>query len=414
MDLRLLGSRARTASIQLATAAPSVKNRFLACAADSLMSSVVEIVRANDLDMKQGQSRGLSSAMLDRLRLDQERIAGMAGSLKELIELPDPVGGIEGVQRRPNGLLVGRQRIPLGVIGIIYEARPNVTSDAASLCVKSGNAVLLKGGSEAFHSNMAIAEILRKALKESGLPEDAIQLIPSVDRDVVRQLIQLTDYLDLVIPRGGEGLIRYVTENARVPVVQHFKGVCHVYVHAEADLEKARNIAVNAKTQRPGVCNAAETLLVDASVASEFLPKVSQSLMDMKVELRGCPRTVELVPSAKPAVDADWHEEYLDLILSVRVVRDFEEALQHISEYGSQHTEAIITESEQTARQFRDRVQSSCVVINASTRFNDGNQLGLGAEIGISTTKLHAFGPMGLEELTTRKFVVQGTGQVRQ
>jgi len=414
MDLRLLGSRARAASIQLATAAPSVKNRFLACAADSLMSSVGDIVRANDLDMNQGESRGLSSAMLDRLRLDQDRIAGMAASLKELIELPDPVGGIEGVQRRPNGLLVGRQRIPLGVIGIIYEARPNVTSDAASLCVKSGNAVLLKGGSEAFHSNMAIAEILRKALKDSGLPEDAIQLIPSVDRDVVRQLIQLTDYLDLVIPRGGEGLIRYVTENARVPVVQHFKGVCHVYVHAEADLEKARNIAVNAKTQRPGVCNAAETLLVDASVASEFLPKVSQSLMDMKVELRGCPRTVELVPSAKPAVDADWHEEYLDLILSVRVVRDFEEALQHISEYGSQHTEAIITESEQTARQFRDRVQSSCVVINASTRFNDGNQLGLGAEIGISTTKLHAFGPMGLEELTTRKFVVQGTGQVRQ
>jgi glutamate-5-semialdehyde dehydrogenase len=316
--------------------------------------------------------------------------------------------------RRPNGLQVGRMRIPLGVIAIIYEARPNVTADAAVLCLKSGNAVILRGGSEAFHSNQAIGEVLRAACRESRLPEESIQVVQSKDRGMVYELLQLDNYIDLVIPRGGEELIASVTANSKVPVVKHFKGVCHVYVDSEASLEMAQRIAMNAKVQRPSVCNAMESLLVNRAVAPKFLPAVIAELRQAGVEIRGCEKTRALVSGIKAATEADWTTEYLDLVLSVRVVEDMDEAIDHIERYGSQHTEAIVTSNYARAREFIDRVNSSAVMVNASTRFNDGGELGLGAEIGISTSKIHAFGPMGLEELTTTKFVVLGDGQIRE
>jgi len=337
----------------------------------------------------------------------------MAEALREIIALSDPVGEISEMNVQPNGLQVGRMRIPLGVILMIYEARPNVTCDAAALCLKSGNAVILRGGSEALHANQAIAGLWQLALKESGLPEASVQLVPTTDRAAIDELLQLHEYIDLVIPRGGEGLIRRVVERSKIPVIQHYKGVCHLYVDEGADLGMAEKLTLNSKVQRPSVCNALETLLVHQAVASVFLPRVVATLHKAGVSVRGCEQTRRVVPDVVPASEADWSEEYLNLTLSVKVVTDMNQAIAHIQRYGSLHTETIVTESFSNAQAFLRLVNSSCVLVNASTRFNDGSQLGLGAEIGISTSKLHAFGPMGLRELTTRKFIVLGQGQIR-
>jgi glutamate-5-semialdehyde dehydrogenase len=338
----------------------------------------------------------------------------MAKGLRDIGALPDPVHEIVKMWRRPNGLQVGRMRIPLGVIGIIYEARPNVTADAAALCLKSGNAVILRGGSEAHFSNQAIGEILRQACAETRVPQDAVQMVPIRDHALINELLQLEDYIDLIIPRGGEELIRAVVAQSRIPVIKHYKGVCHVYVDKDASLEMAERICMNAKVQRPSVCNAVETLLVHEAIARRFLPAMIAKYQAAGVEIRGCEKTSALVPGIKRATEADWTTEYLDLILSVRIVRDLDEAIDHIERYGSEHTETIVTSNYERSREFIDRVNSSAVMVNASTRFNDGGELGLGAEIGISTSKIHAFGPMGLEELTTTKFVVLGDGQIRE
>jgi glutamate-5-semialdehyde dehydrogenase len=338
----------------------------------------------------------------------------MADGIEEVIALPDPVGEVLRMWRRPNGLQVGRMRIPLGVIGIIYESRPNVTADAAALCVKSGNAVVLRGGSEAIHSNTAIAGVLRDALSSAALPADAVSIIPQTDRAAIDAMLSAEEYIDLIIPRGGEGLIRSVAEKSRIPVIKHYKGVCHIFVDEDADIAQAVSICVNAKVQRPGVCNAMETLLVHEKAAGAFLPAVGAELLKRGVEIRGCPETVRILRQAKPAAEEDWGAEFLDLILAVRVVPSMDDAMEHIRRYGSLHTEAILTRDHSRAMRFLREVDSSLVLVNASTRFNDGFQLGLGAEIGISTTKIHAFGPMGLEELTTTKFIAFGDGQVRE
>jgi glutamate-5-semialdehyde dehydrogenase len=337
----------------------------------------------------------------------------MAEALREVAALPDPVGEVTGMWKRPNGLQVGRIRIPLGVIGFIYESRPNVTVDGASLCLKAGNAVILKGGSEAIRSNLILGQILGEALKETGLPAAAIQVIPTTEREATRILLQQEEDVDVIIPRGGEGLIRFVTDHSRIPVLRHYKGVCHVYVDEFADLGMAAEICFNAKVQRPAVCNAMETMLVHEGVADRFLPAMLKRFRDAGVEIRGCPKTLALMPEAKAAEPSDWPAEFLDLILAVKVVKGLDEALDHIETYGSNHTEAIVTNDYDRAQRFLHEVNSSVVLINASTRFNDGNQLGLGAEIGINTSKLHAFGPMGLAELTTQKFIVYGSGQIR-
>ncbi len=373
-----------------------------------------EILKENEKDLKNAYDMGLSSAMIDRLTLNEDRIKEMANGIMEVVSLPDPVGEVVKMWKRPNGLMVGRMRIPLGVIGFIYESRPNVTVDAASLCLKSGNAVILKGGSEAINSNMILVQILADALEKSGLPKKAVQMIPTTDREAVKVLISMDEYVDVIIPRGGEGLIRFVAENSKVPVLKHYKGVCHVYVDEHADLDMAQEICFNAKVQRPGVCNAMETMLVHKNIASEFLPKMLKRFQDAGVEIRGCEETLKIYPDAKPATEEDWPAEYLDLILAVKVVDNMDEALDHIERYGSNHTEAIVTNDYNNAQRFLSEVDSSVVLVNASTRFNDGNQLGLGAEIGINTSKLHAFGPMSLEELTTTKFIVYGNGQVRK
>jgi glutamate-5-semialdehyde dehydrogenase len=351
--------------------------------------------------------------MIDRLTLTETTIGGIARGLTEVATLPDPVGKIGSMSRRPNGLLVGRMRIPLGVIGIIYESRPNVTADAAALCLKSGNACILRGGSEAIHSNLAIAHILQEVLRDLALPETAIQVIAITDREAVYEMLQLEEFIDVIIPRGGEELIRAVVRDSKIPVIKHYKGVCHVFVDEGADFDMALRICMNAKTQRPGVCNAMETLLVHEAAAGTFLPLAAVKLREAGVAIRGCEKTRAILPEAETATEEDWYREYLDLILAVRVVGDLDEAIAHIEKYGSLHTEAIITENYGRAQRFLQEVNSSTVLVNASTRFNDGFELGLGAEIGISTTKLHAFGPMGLEELTTTKFIVYGNGQVR-
>jgi len=410
----LLGKKAREASRRLAQLSSDEKNRALLRMADRLLEQKELLLKENEKDLKQARKAGLSSALLDRVALNPDRIAAMAKGLKEVVALPDPVREIVKMWRRPNGLQVGKMRIPLGVIFIIYEARPNVTADAAALCLKSGNAVILRGGSEAHLSNRAIGTILSQACAETHVPQDAIQVVESRDRDLVNELLQLEEYIDLVIPRGGEELIRNVAANSRVPVIKHYKGVCHVYVDREASLEMAERICMNAKVQRPAVCNAMETLLVHEAIAPAFLPSMLAKLKEAGVEIRGCEKTQALVPNVEPANEADWTAEYLDLILSVRVVQDMDAAIDHIERYGSQHTETIVTSNYSKAREFLDRVNSSAVLVNASTRFNDGGELGLGAEIGISTSKIHAFGPMGLEELTTTKFVVFGDGQVRE
>ena len=389
------------------------KDAALDLMAKKLLGSKSDIIKANQKDLVIARAAGLSNALIDRLTLDEKTIISMAEGLKEVAALPDPVGEVTGMWKRPNGLQVGRVRIPLGVIGFIYESRPNVTVDAASLCLKSGNAVILKGGSEAINSNLVLAALLAEALQEAGLPPKAVQVIPSTDRDTVNILIGLDEYLDVIIPRGGEGLIRFVTERSKIPVLKHYKGVCHVYVDKFADLEIAGQVCFNAKVQRPGVCNAMETMLVHQAVADSFLPEMIKAFQDAGVEIRGCPKTMALASGIIPALEADWPEEFLDLILAVKVVSDINEALDHIERYGSNHTEAIITRDYDRAQRFLAEVDSSVVLVNASTRFNDGNQLGLGAEIGINTSKLHAFGPMGLNELTTTKFIVHGQGQLR-
>jgi glutamate-5-semialdehyde dehydrogenase len=406
--------RARKASLILAKAASGPRNDALLRMARGIADRADYIIGENKKDVDEARAKGLSAAMIDRLELTGDRLAGIADGLRQVSLQEDPVGEIVRMWRRPNGLLVGKMRIPLGVIGIIYESRPNVTADAAGLCVKSGNAVILRGGSETIRSNIAIGEVLRESLKGAGLPEDAVQVVPVTDRGVVLEMLKLEEYIDLIIPRGGEGLIRFVAENSRIPVLKHYKGVCHIFVDESADTGMAESVCLNAKVQRPGVCNAMETMLVHEKIAKKFLPGVAKRLEEEGVELRGCERTRKILPGIKKAGESDWHEEYLDLILSVKVVKDIDEAIGHIEKYGSMHTESIITENYTNSQKFVNGVNSSTVMVNASTRFSDGYELGLGAEIGVSTSKLHAFGPMGALELTTTKFVVFGEGQIRE
>lgn len=408
------GRAAKEASRILAVASTRTKDAALQKMADVLRERSGEILAANKVDMDAGREKGLSKALLDRLLLTEARIEEMAAGLEALISLPDPVGRIDSMWLRPNGLQVGKMRVPLGVVGMIYEARPNVTVDAAGLCIKTGNAVLLRGGSEAFNSNVALAKIISDAVAQAGLPAESIQLIETTDREAVTGMMRLKGYLDVLIPRGGAGLIQMVVENSIVPVLETGVGNCHVYVDADADLDMAVEIMVNSKVQRPAVCNAAETLLVHSAVAEKYLPLVGERLAAYGVEMRGCPRTAALIPSIKEASETDYATEFLDLILAIKVVDSLEEAVDHIRTYGSGHTEAIVTSNYRTARSFVSLVDAAAVNVNASTRFTDGFQYGFGAEIGISTQKLHARGPMGLEELTTVKFVVYGDGQIRE
>ncbi len=409
-----LGLDAKEAGNRLAIAPSSVKDSMLNNLASLLRERTKEILAANAEDIRAAKEQQLSSAMIDRLTLTLQRLEALARSVEEVVALPDPVGEVSRLSLRPNGLQVGRMRIPLGVVAFIYESRPNVTIDAAALCVKSGNAVILRGGKEAFHSNLAFAALISQALSEASLPPKAVQVIDTTDRAVVEELLKQNETISLIIPRGGEGLIRYVDENSRIPVIKHYKGVCHVYVDKDADLDKALAIAMNSKVQRPGVCNAAETLLVHSDIADRFLPLFIKEAQANSLELRGCSKTQAYDPKAViPATEEDWSAEYLDLILAVRVVDSYAEAIAHIQSYGSDHTEAIVTENYTTAHDFIRSIQSSLVLVNASTRFNDGGQLGMGAEIGISTTKLHAFGPMGLEHLTIEKNIAYGDGQIR-
>ncbi len=409
-----LGEEARKAASALALLKPSRKNEALLLMAKALRQQSDSLKSANEKDLLAGEQKGLTSAMLDRLRHTDGRILAMATALEEIAALPDPVAEMTNFQTRPNGIQVGQMRMPLGVIGIIYESRPNVTAEAAGLCLKSGNAVILRGGSEAFHSNQAIAELLRGALKEAEIPPGAIQLVSTTDRAAVSEMLQADKYIDLIIPRGGRSLIERVHAESRIPVIKHLDGVCHVYVDEGANLEMALAIIENAKVQRPGVCNAAENLLVHRLEAAEFLPKMAERLRGLGVELRGCEETLKIVPDLAPCEEEDWSTEYLSLILAVKVVEDFEEAVAFINHYGSHHTEAIVTKDHGRAMRFLRAVDSACVHINCSTRFSDGGQYGLGAEIGISTDKLHARGPMGLRELTTLKWIVFGEGQIRE
>ncbi len=404
---------AKTASQTLAALTSAVKNELLQRMALALGDHTEELVEANERDLAAARGEGLATAMIDRLTLDPQRIRAMADGLREVAGLPDPVGEVTGMWRRPNDLQVGRMRIPLGVIGIIFESRPNVTADAAGLCLKSGNAVILRGGKEAIHSNLAIGRILRNELERMRLPGAALQVIETTDREAVLELLKLEEQIDLIIPRGGEGLIRFVSENSRIPVIKHYKGVCHTFVDASADYEQAEKICINAKVQRPGVCNAMETLLIHQDIAETFVPRIASAMRAHGVELRGCATTREFMAEILPATEDDWYAEYLDLTLAVKVVDGLDDAIAHIRKYGSLHTEVIVTRSYENSQRFLREVNSSVVMVNASSRFSDGNQLGLGAEIGISTTKLHSFGPMGLEDLTTRKFIVLGGGQVR-
>ena len=411
-----ISSMAKTAKEMapaIATAKTDVKNNVLKKIAQGLKDELSSLLKANAKDVAYAQEKGLSKAMIDRLTLTEARVEGMINNLYEVIALPDPVGNITKMWLRPNGLKVGKMRIPLGVIGMIYEARPDATIEAAALCLKAGNVVILRGGSEAINSNIVLGNIMTAALVKTGLPEKAIQVVPITDRAAVLALLEMEQYIDLIIPRGGEGLIRFVTEHAKMPVLKHYKGVCHVYVDDKADLERAKEICFNAKVQRPGVCNAMETLLIHEGIAEKFLPEMLKTFTQAGVEIRGCPKTCQLFPSAKAATKEDWPAEYLDLILAVKIVANMEEAIDHIAKYGSNHTEAIVTQDYSRAWQFLEKVDASVVLVNASTRFNDGNQLGLGSEIGISTSKLHAYGPMSLEELTTTKFIVFGEGQIR-
>jgi glutamate-5-semialdehyde dehydrogenase len=409
-QIRLLAERSRDAARALAKLDAPAKDALLHVMAAGIEKSADRIKTANAKDLESGKKAGLSPALLDRLTLTDQRIAEMAKGVREVAALADPVGKIISEWTRPNGMRIQKVRVPLGVILIIYESRPNVTADAACLCFKTGNAVILRGGSEAIHSNLAIAE----AMNVPGLPPHSITVVPTTDRAAIDELLQQDDLINLCIPRGGEGLIRAVAEKSRIPVIKHYKGVCHVYVDRDADFDMAEKIVINAKCQRPGVCNAIETLLIDDRIADQFLPRVGKALAEHKVELRGDERTRRLIANAKPATEDDWYAEYLDLILAVRVVNGVDEAINHITKYGSAHSDAIVTRSKPTAEKFLREVDSSSVFWNASTRLADGGQYGFGAEIGISTDKLHARGPMGLEELTSYKFVVVGDGQLRE
>lgn len=404
---------AREAARKLRTISTSQKDQALFAMAQALRERQGEILAANKIDLENGKERGLGSALLDRLALSESRIEGIACGLEELASLPDPIGQVERMWKRPNGLQIGLARVPLGVVAMIYEARPNVTADAAGLCLKAGNAVVLRGGSEAIHSNLAIGKVIGEAAVAAGLPQGAISVVENTDRALVTELIRLRGYIDVVIPRGGAGLIRTVVEGATVPVIETGVGNCHTYVDQAADLQMALEIAINAKVQRPGVCNAMETLLVHEDVAQALLPKLGEELTKAKVEVRGCMRTCQLIPQAIPATDEDWATEYLDYILAIKVVSSFDEAISHIIRYSTGHSEAIVTEDYSAARSFLDQIDAAAVYVNASTRFTDGGQFGLGAEIGISTQKLHARGPMGLTALTTTKYIIYGSGQIR-
>ena len=409
-----VGERAKRAARVIANADTGVKNQALAFIADEIEHQQSAILQANALDVKAGQDSGLDAALLDRLALNEERVQAISEGLRQIIALPDPAGEISQINSRPSGIKVGQMRVPLGVIGIIYESRPNVTADAAALCLKSGNASILRGGSEAKHSNQAIAACITKGLNQAGLPNEVVQVVETTDRNAVGELIRMEDFVDVIIPRGGKGLIERVTKEARVPVIKHLHGVCHVYIDDLADKEMAKSIALNAKTQRYGTCNTMETLLLAEGIAKDILPELAKLYTDKGVELRGCEKTCQIIPSCEKAVEADWDEEYLAPILSIRVVDDMTAAMDHIHQHGSGHTESIVTADYSKAMQFLREVDSSSVMVNASTRFADGFEYGLGGEIGISTNKLHVRGPVGLIGLTTQKYIVLGDGHIRQ
>ena len=413
-DMQILGQAARSAARMVAKADTAAKNHALTAMAHAIRRDEALLLAANAADVAQAENKGIEPAMIDRLTLTSKGIASMAAGLEQIASLPDPVGAVTDLDYRPSGIQVGKMRVPLGVIGIIYEARPNVTADAAGLCLKAGNAAILRGGSEAIQSNQAIAACVKEGLRSAGLPEQAVQVVETTDRAAVSALITMSEYVDVIVPRGGKGLIERITNEARVPVIKHLDGVCHVYVDLSADLEKAVRVADNAKTQRYGTCNTMETLLVHAGIAERFLPRICKILLEKEVELRGDEAARAFVTGMKPATEEDWYAEYLAPILSIRVVADIDQAIMHIATYGSQHTDTIVTEDYSRARQFLREVDSSSVMVNASTRFADGFEYGLGAEIGISTDKLHARGPVGLEGLTSQKFVVLGNGHIRE
>jgi len=405
--------KAKTASTQLAKASAEQRNRALCNMADSLERCCAEILEANMKDVEAARAKGVKEALIDRLILDKKRVSSMASNLREIAELPNPVGEIVKTWTRPNGLIIGQLRVPLGVIGIIYESRPDVTSEASGLCIKSGNAIILRGGSDAINSNMAIGNALRAALEETGLTKDAIQVVPVTDRSFAEKLMTMREYIDVLIPRGGANLIKTVVEKSTIPVIETGTGNCHIYVEEDADLKRAVDIVINAKCQRPGTCNAAEKLIIHRNVAKQFLPTVVSALNLNGVEVRACEKTLELLPNLKPAVEEDWGTEYLDLIIAIKVVESLDEAIAHINKYGTKHSESILTADFNKALKFINEVDAAAVYWNASTRFTDGNQFGLGAEIGISTQKLHARGPMSVQQLTTTKFFILGRGHIR-
>ena len=408
-----MGQKAKEASYELGVASPGQKNEALTFMAEELIKAKEEIIKANEIDRQNAIKKGITEALLDRLSLDDSRIEAMAQGLLDIVKLQDPVGEVTNMWQMPNGLQIGQKRVPIGVLGIIYESRPNVTSDAAGLCLKSGNAVILRGASDAINSNKAVAKALVAGIKRSGLPQDCVQLLEDTSRETAREMMRLNDYIDVLIPRGGAGLIKSVVQNATVPVIETGTGNCHIFVDETADLEMAKAIVLNAKVQRPGVCNAAEKLLVHESIANEFLPTIVKALRENGVEVRGCDKAQAIVDDIKVIEEPEWHQEYLDLIIAVKVVKDVDEAIKHINKYNTGHSESIVTESYKNSQKFLQRVDAAAVYVNASTRFTDGGEFGFGGEIGISTQKLHARGPMGLKELTTSKYIIFGDGQIR-
>ena len=408
-----MGQKAKEASYELGVASPGQKNEALTFMAEELIKAKEEIIKANEIDRQNAIKKGITDALLDRLSLDDSRIEAMAQGLLDIVKLQDPVGEVTNMWQMPNGLQIGQKRVPIGVLGIIYESRPNVTSDAAGLCLKSGNAVILRGASDAINSNKAVAKALVAGIKRSGLPQDCVQLLEDTSRETAREMMRLNDYIDVLIPRGGAGLIKSVVQNATVPVIETGTGNCHIFVDETADLEMAKAIVLNAKVQRPGVCNAAEKLLVHESIANEFLPTIVKALRENGVEVRGCDKAQAIVDDIKVIEEPEWHQEYLDLIIAVKVVKDVDEDIKHINKYNTGHSESIVTESYKNSQKFLQRVDAAAVYVNASTRFTDGGEFGFGGEIGISTQKLHARGPMGLKELTTSKYIIFGDGQIR-
>ena len=408
-----MGQKAKEASYELGVASPGQKNEALTFMAEELIKAKEEIIKANEIDRQNAIKKGITDALLDRLSLDDSRIEAMAQGLLDIVKLQDPVGEVTNMWQMPNGLQIGQKRVPIGVLGIIYESRPNVTSDAAGLCLKSGNAVILRGASDAINSNKAVAKALVAGIKRSGLAQDCVQLLEDTSRETAREMMRLNNYIDVLIPRGGAGLIKSVVQNATVPVIETGTGNCHIFVDETADLEMAKAIVLNAKVQRPGVCNAAEKLLVHESIANEFLPTIVKALRENGVEVRGCDKAQAIVDDIKVIEEPEWHQEYLDLIIAVKVVKDVDEAIKHINKYNTGHSESIVTESYKNSQKFLQRVDAAAVYVNASTRFTDGGEFGFGGEIGISTQKLHARGPMGLKELTTSKYIIFGDGQIR-